>query len=182
VARGLYSTAIGTSFAGVSKRCSAQLGRGVECVGRLGPDVISATIVSCARTRGWTPLCRRATRRGADGDRDGLDDVGGRPNWVDRSATRADQYPEIGGPWDPCAVSRHTAAPRPARTELRHVFDQGSTMAAMMVRDLEQLHACDECTKACADASGDGHSRLLREGTRFGNSWCDIVTVVPHAV
>lgn len=38
----------------------------------------------------------------------------------------------------------------------------------MLVLDLESCTRCDECTKACADAHGDGHSRLLREGPRFG--------------
>lgn len=39
----------------------------------------------------------------------------------------------------------------------------------MLVLDLLSCTRCDECTKACADAHGDGHSRLLREGLRFGD-------------
>jgi Fe-S-cluster-containing dehydrogenase component len=38
----------------------------------------------------------------------------------------------------------------------------------MLVLDLESCTRCDECTRACAEAHGDGHSRLLREGPRFG--------------
>jgi len=38
----------------------------------------------------------------------------------------------------------------------------------MLVLDLESCTRCDECTRACADAHGDGLSRLLREGPRFG--------------
>lgn len=38
----------------------------------------------------------------------------------------------------------------------------------MLVLDLERCTRCDECTKACADAHGDGISRLLRDGPRFG--------------
>lgn len=37
----------------------------------------------------------------------------------------------------------------------------------LLVLDLDCCTRCDECTKACADAH-DGHSRLLREGLRFG--------------
>jgi Fe-S-cluster-containing hydrogenase component 2/CRP-like cAMP-binding protein len=39
----------------------------------------------------------------------------------------------------------------------------------MLVLDLLTCTRCDECTKACADAHGDGNSRLLREGLRFGD-------------
>ena len=39
----------------------------------------------------------------------------------------------------------------------------------MLVLDLESCTRCDECTKACADSHGDGVSRLLREGMRFGS-------------
>jgi Fe-S-cluster-containing dehydrogenase component len=39
----------------------------------------------------------------------------------------------------------------------------------MLVLDLLSCTRCDECTRACADAHGDGHSRLLREGLRFGD-------------
>jgi Fe-S-cluster-containing hydrogenase component 2/CRP-like cAMP-binding protein len=37
----------------------------------------------------------------------------------------------------------------------------------LLVLDLERCTRCDECTRACADSHGDGHSRLLREGLRF---------------
>jgi Fe-S-cluster-containing dehydrogenase component len=39
----------------------------------------------------------------------------------------------------------------------------------LLVMDLESCTRCDECTRACADAHGDGVSRLLREGLRFGD-------------
>jgi Fe-S-cluster-containing hydrogenase component 2/CRP-like cAMP-binding protein len=38
----------------------------------------------------------------------------------------------------------------------------------LLVLDLTSCTRCDECTRACAD-SHDGHSRLLREGLRFGD-------------
>jgi Fe-S-cluster-containing dehydrogenase component/CRP-like cAMP-binding protein len=38
----------------------------------------------------------------------------------------------------------------------------------MLVLDLHACTRCDECTRACADAHGDGYSRLLRDGLRFG--------------
>jgi Fe-S-cluster-containing hydrogenase component 2/CRP-like cAMP-binding protein len=38
----------------------------------------------------------------------------------------------------------------------------------MLVLDLDSCTRCDECTRACADAHGDGTSRLLREGLRYG--------------
>ncbi|MGL4421804.1 MAG: cyclic nucleotide-binding domain-containing protein, partial [Gemmataceae bacterium] len=39
----------------------------------------------------------------------------------------------------------------------------------LLVLDLKTCTRCDECTKACADSHGDGISRLLREGQRFGD-------------
>jgi Fe-S-cluster-containing hydrogenase component 2/CRP-like cAMP-binding protein len=39
----------------------------------------------------------------------------------------------------------------------------------LLVLDLECCTRCDECTRACADAHGDGVSRLLRDGLRFGD-------------
>ena len=39
----------------------------------------------------------------------------------------------------------------------------------MLILDLESCTRCDECTRACADAHGDGTSRLLREGLRLGS-------------
>lgn len=39
----------------------------------------------------------------------------------------------------------------------------------LLVLDLESCTRCDECTRACADSHGDGISRLLREGLRFGD-------------
>ena len=38
----------------------------------------------------------------------------------------------------------------------------------LFVLDLHSCTRCDECTRACADSHGDGFSRLLREGMRFG--------------
>jgi len=49
---------------------------------------------------------------------------------------------------------------------LRQGLYQGQKM---LVLDLTCCTRCDECTKACADAHGDGHSRLIREGLRFGD-------------
>ncbi len=39
----------------------------------------------------------------------------------------------------------------------------------LFVLDLKSCTRCDECTRACADSHGDGYSRLIREGMRFGN-------------
>jgi Fe-S-cluster-containing hydrogenase component 2/CRP-like cAMP-binding protein len=39
----------------------------------------------------------------------------------------------------------------------------------LLVLDLSRCTRCDECTRACADSHPDGHSRLLREGPRFGD-------------
>jgi Fe-S-cluster-containing dehydrogenase component/CRP-like cAMP-binding protein len=81
-------------------------------------------------------------------------------------------YPEIGAALaDRCAESlrqqREAAAPRTdlLATYLDQGFYQGQKM---LVLDLERCTRCDECTKACADAHGDGHSRLLRDGPWFG--------------
>jgi len=49
---------------------------------------------------------------------------------------------------------------------LRQGIYQGQKM---LVLDLTRCTRCDECTRACADSHGDGHSRLLREGLRFGD-------------
>lgn len=38
----------------------------------------------------------------------------------------------------------------------------------LFVLDLHACTRCDECTRACADSHGDGYSRLIREGMRFG--------------
>jgi Fe-S-cluster-containing dehydrogenase component/CRP-like cAMP-binding protein len=38
----------------------------------------------------------------------------------------------------------------------------------MLIMDLHSCTRCDECTRACASAHGDGYSRLLRDGLRFG--------------
>jgi Fe-S-cluster-containing hydrogenase component 2/CRP-like cAMP-binding protein len=39
----------------------------------------------------------------------------------------------------------------------------------LLVLDLTRCTRCDECTRACADSHPDGHSRLLRDGPRFGD-------------
>ncbi|HEX3150177.1 MAG TPA: cyclic nucleotide-binding domain-containing protein [Gemmataceae bacterium] len=82
------------------------------------------------------------------------------------------RFPEIGEALaSQCAESlRQQQAPRPPRTDLLATFlDQGFYQGQkMLVLDLESCTRCDECTRACADAHGDGHSRLLREGPRFG--------------
>ncbi len=49
---------------------------------------------------------------------------------------------------------------------LRQGLYQGQKM---LVLDLQSCTRCDECTRACAEAHGDGHSRLLREGLRYGD-------------
>lgn len=55
-----------------------------------------------------------------------------------------------------------------AEDRLSDYVHQGLFQAQnLLVLDLESCTRCDECTKACADAH-DGHSRLLREGMRFG--------------
>jgi CRP-like cAMP-binding protein/Fe-S-cluster-containing dehydrogenase component len=81
-------------------------------------------------------------------------------------------YPEIGAALaSQCAASlEQQQAPRPARTDLLATYlDQGFYQGQqMLVLDLERCTRCDECTKACADSHGDGHSRLLRDGPRFG--------------
>jgi Fe-S-cluster-containing hydrogenase component 2/CRP-like cAMP-binding protein len=66
---------------------------------------------------------------------------------------------------------RDQHAPAPLENDrlgdfLRQGLYQGQKM---FVLDLKCCTRCDECTKACADAHGDGHSRLLREGLRYGD-------------
>jgi Fe-S-cluster-containing hydrogenase component 2/CRP-like cAMP-binding protein len=39
----------------------------------------------------------------------------------------------------------------------------------MMAIDLLACTRCDECTKACAESHGDGYSRLIRDGLRYGD-------------
>ena len=52
---------------------------------------------------------------------------------------------------------------------LDQYVEQGLYQAQkVLALDLLSCTRCDECTKACAD-SHDGHSRLLREGQRFGD-------------
>ena len=81
-------------------------------------------------------------------------------------------YPEIGAALaSQCAASlQQQQAPRAARTDLLATYlDQGFYQGQkMLVLDLERCTRCDECTRACADSHGDGHSRLLRDGPRFG--------------
>jgi Fe-S-cluster-containing hydrogenase component 2 len=79
------------------------------------------------------------------------------------------RWPELRKPLlEQCRVSlkgQRTAPPPLLGTYLSEGFFQGQQM---LVLDLESCTRCDECTRACADAHGDGHSRLLREGPRFG--------------
>lgn len=82
------------------------------------------------------------------------------------------RYPEIEEQFaTKCAESlkQQRKAPKPGTdllgTYLREGLFQGQKM---LVLDLERCTRCDECTRACADSHGDGHSRLLREGPRFG--------------
>jgi len=39
----------------------------------------------------------------------------------------------------------------------------------LMLIDLDRCTRCDECVRACVNTHGDGRTRLLREGERFGN-------------
>ncbi|MFO0935001.1 MAG: cyclic nucleotide-binding domain-containing protein [Gemmataceae bacterium] len=56
------------------------------------------------------------------------------------------------------------------RNHLGDFINQGLFQGQkLLVLDLECCTRCDECTRACADAHGDGVSRLLREGLRFGD-------------
>jgi len=60
--------------------------------------------------------------------------------------------------------------PRIEEDRKAEYLNQGLYQAQkMLVLDLTCCTRCDECTKACADAHGDGHSRLIREGLRFGD-------------
>jgi Fe-S-cluster-containing hydrogenase component 2/CRP-like cAMP-binding protein len=59
-----------------------------------------------------------------------------------------------------------TAAGTPSAEYLNQGLFQGQKM---LVLDLVKCTRCDECTRACADGHGDGISRLLREGERFGD-------------
>ena len=81
-------------------------------------------------------------------------------------------YPEIGDRLAlGCATSlaTHRHPPKLQHDLLGTFLDQGFFQGQkMLILDLERCTRCDECTRACADAHGDGHSRLLREGPRFG--------------
>lgn len=66
------------------------------------------------------------------------------------------------------AVARFRSVSGPAGFPPEYVA-QGIYMGQkMLALDLVSCTRCDECTKACAD-SHDGHSRLIREGLRFGD-------------
>jgi Fe-S-cluster-containing dehydrogenase component/CRP-like cAMP-binding protein len=66
---------------------------------------------------------------------------------------------------------RDTGVAKPLETDrMGDYLRQGLYQAQkMLVLDLKSCTRCDECTKACAEAHGDGHSRMLREGQRFGD-------------
>ena len=67
-------------------------------------------------------------------------------------------------------LTEHRQPPPVEEDRLGEFLRQGLYQGQkMLVLDLECCTRCDECTRACADAHGDGHSRLLREGLRFGN-------------
>ena len=67
-------------------------------------------------------------------------------------------------------LGEHQAPPALEQDRLGEFLRQGLYQSQkMLVLDLECCTRCDECTRACADAHGDGHSRLLREGLRFGS-------------
>lgn len=72
------------------------------------------------------------------------------------------------------ARTRHLTrnrAPKPIESDILGDFlNQGLYQGRfLMMLDLKSCTRCDECTKACADVHGDGYSRLLREGNRFGD-------------
>ncbi len=67
-------------------------------------------------------------------------------------------------------LREQTAPPNLEDDRLGDFLSQGLYQGRkMLVLDLLSCTRCDECTRACADAHGDGHSRLLREGLRFGD-------------
>lgn len=80
-----------------------------------------------------------------------------------------EKWPELKQPLiDQCRQSleaQRRSSPALLGPYLAEGFYQGQQM---LVIDLESCTRCDECTRACAEAHGDGHSRLLREGPRFG--------------
>lgn len=84
-----------------------------------------------------------------------------------------DLYPEVRDRMaEGCAtILKSNQAGRPVESDhLGDFLQQGLFQAQnMLVLDLECCTRCDECTRACADAHGDGVSRLLREGLRFGD-------------
>jgi Fe-S-cluster-containing dehydrogenase component/CRP-like cAMP-binding protein len=68
------------------------------------------------------------------------------------------------------ALEAPSSAPDHGERLLADFLDQGLYNAQrMFVFDLTRCTRCDECTRACADSHGDGVTRLLREGLRFGD-------------
>ena len=53
---------------------------------------------------------------------------------------------------------------------LEQFLDQGLFEGQkLLVIDLEKCVRCDDCVRGCVRAHDDGHSRLVRDGLRFGN-------------
>jgi Fe-S-cluster-containing dehydrogenase component len=66
-------------------------------------------------------------------------------------------------------ATQATVAKPVVKNYLSEYLNQGLYQGRnLMVLDLHSCTRCDECTRACADSHGDGYSRLLREGMRFG--------------
>ena len=80
------------------------------------------------------------------------------------------QHPSIERPLVERCIAMLKERRTPPPPQLADFLNQGLFQSQkMLVLDLLSCTRCDECTRACADAHGDGHSRLLREGLRFGN-------------
>jgi Fe-S-cluster-containing hydrogenase component 2/CRP-like cAMP-binding protein len=89
----------------------------------------------------------------------------------DLFAELCDTFPEVRDRLLAKVEARRRPAPgnAPAPTLPAEYVTQGVYMGQrMLALDLVSCTRCDECTRACAD-SHDGHSRLIREGLRFGD-------------
>jgi Fe-S-cluster-containing dehydrogenase component len=67
-------------------------------------------------------------------------------------------------------LTANRKSPPVRHDHLGDFVDQGLHQGQkLLVLDLVACTRCDECTRACADSHGDGVSRLLRVGQRFGD-------------
>jgi ferredoxin len=147
---------------------------GVERVlARLGPDDYFGEIALLCDDPRVAPLLPKGyeTRR-RTATVTALDDVEVIRIPGEAIRTLGRDFPEIGAALaGQCAASlKQQKDSRPARKDLLGTFlNQGFYQGQrMLVLDLDRCTRCDECTRACADSHGDGHSRLLRDGPRFG--------------